>query len=718
MGRRVLLATTLILLFHSSGQAADLIWEVESPFRFFKTTSAFEMHERAFQAARGPASAPLPPNIVWRTERKLNDPDCRDASSPAACANTARARYEASRLGWAAQTLDVTCYERTARPRRYPAQCERRYSWGVAREDYVLPDAHTVIVRLAPEHAAAAGSGECQWTWQPRRPGLPAESRAQPCAERLVIKRVPYSVNRGVSGVAVRVALPDGRTLADPDVVVEDLLIVALGDSFASGESNPDRPVTFSAAREMVYEPFNARPDEIATRSLRQPMYGIMSAPGPDRPNPKALPKRLMEDEENGLIYRPTSPEFLSAFEKRAAQWLSPDCHRSQYGYPFRVGLQLALENRHRAVTLVSLACTGADTLEGLFEPREAREQYSGPSAQKSVPAQFDQLADLLCRPGAPRSRAATYLLPVYRHGSTAVQNQPVGKAWCPPESRRRAIDLVLLSIGGNDVGFGALAAYGITERASDLAPIVGLVGRELRYPPSVARVYLDLLDRRLKAVRDALFDGFGVEPSDVLYTAYEPVQFDESGRVCGSQPTLGLDVHPDLRYGADRMRQVSDFARDLHTRLECISDGRNRPGCPHPLATGQGTGFRFVADHVTEFARRGACARDPQRAQRDELMMAMPRMSLQAGEFRPTSPAEALPYARRWRLIHTPNDAFLTANTHRGGISPFDILQPAYAALYSGAFHPTAEGHAIVADAVVRHARETLARRAVAQGR
>jgi len=51
------------------------------------------------------------------------------------------------------------------------------------------------------------------------------------------------------------VKLPDGRELVDRDVVVEDLFIVALGDSFASGESNPDRPVQFSATREMVYDP-------------------------------------------------------------------------------------------------------------------------------------------------------------------------------------------------------------------------------------------------------------------------------------------------------------------------------------------------------------------------------------------------------------------------------------------------------------------------------
>jgi hypothetical protein len=86
-----------------------------------------------------------------------------------------------------------------------------------------------------------------------------------------------------------------------------------------------------------------------------------------------------------------------------------------------------------------------------------------------------------------------------------------------------------------------------------------------------------------------------------------------------------------------------------------------------------------------------------------------MPRRSKTTDDWDPYTPAGALPYAHRWRLIHNPNDAFLTANTHREGISPFDILQPAFAALTSGAYHPTAEAHAIVADHVMRHVRAVL---------
>jgi lysophospholipase L1-like esterase len=649
---------------------------------------------------------------VWRTERRLNDPDCRDPSTPTACAETARARYESSRQGWAAQTLDLTCYDRNARPRRYAATCERQYSWGTAKEDYVLPDAHTVHVTLAPQHVAAAGAGECLWSWQPRRAGLPPETRRQPCKDKLVLRRVPFSTNTSVSGIVLKVQLPDGRQLSEP-IVVEDLFVVALGDSFASGESNPDRPVVFSAAREMVYDPVNTRED-VATRSMaQQPVYGITSAG--EAFDAKSLPKRRMEDEERGLIFRPTSSEFIDAFERRSAQWLSADCHRSQYGYPFRVGIALALENRHRAITFVSLACSGSDVIEGLFLERDARERFGEPNGKKA-PGQFDALSDLICRNGAAgRTRTVSYALPVYAHGSTSIGSETITKRWCPPELRKRSIDLLMLSIGGNDVGFGALALYAITESARDVAPIVGWIGQEVRFPPAIAQTYLRVLDRRIQAVKAALVDGFGVDPRRVLHNSYEPIQFDENGNVCGTHPTLGLDVHPKFRFDMARVVEVSNFSRELQTRLECMSDIRKRPTCPAGLATGAGTGFRFVTDHTAEFAKRGICARHPQRARDDEAAMAMPRRQRGGDDFFPYSPADTIPYASHWRLIRNPNDAFLAANLHREGISPFDILQPAYAALFSGAFHPSAEGHAIVADHVLRHAREVLDRPLIA---
>ena len=690
----------------TSSQAGDLIWEVESPFRFFKASRSFALHEAAFNAARGDPSAPLPADIVWLTERALNDPDCKDASTPDRCAATAGKRYQQSRLGWAAQTLDETCYESNGRPRRYAGICERKYSWGTAKEDYVLPEAHTVAIRIAPGQLASV-NGDCIWAWQPRRAGGKTETKRSPCTDKLTIARVPYALDRGKSGVSVTVKLPDSRELSEPEVVVEDLFIVALGDSFASGESNPDRPVQFSAQREMVYDPALLR-EELASRTPAKdaaPGYGLAS--GDDQTNPKVLPRRLMDDELAGRFHKLSSPEFVVAFEKASARWLSRDCHRSQYGYPFRVAIELALENRHRAVTLASFTCSGAEVTQGLFldmDPREGASEVPG----GKVRAQLDQLSDLLCR--GVRSHSATYTLPVYAHGSTQVSPQNITKAWCPPHQRKRSIDVVLMSIGGNDVGFGALAAYSLTENMADLAPIAGLTGYSSRFGPQVSRVYLNVLDERMKAVKEALRDGFGVAPVRVVQSSYEPIHFDETGALCGAQPNLGMDVHPGLKFSRERLQESADFLRDLLRRLECIA-GKNRAGCPADLATGAGTGFTLVTDHIPEFARRGLCARDPKRALADSVAMRIPRKPANGDAFKPYSPAATLPYAHRWRLFRTPNDAFLAANTHREGTPLLDILQPAYAGLYSGAIHPTAEAHAIVADHVVRHVRTILDR-------
>src|SRR5258707_7843059 len=605
MRTKALVATTLFISTQlgygiATSHAADLLWEVENPYRFFKRSSSFEVQEKAFNAVRGAPGQPLPTNILWKVERLLKYPDCRHSSTPDNCLATARAGFEKSRLGWAAQTLDLNCYDRNARPRRYMVVCDRQYSWGTAKEDYILPDAHTVVMQIAAERLATAGVGDCVWTWQSKKAGLAAETRKQACNLKLVIRRVPFSLDRSASGVAVKVQLPDGMTLADPNVTVEDVFVVAMGDSFASGESNPDRPVTFSNSREMVYDPVNAVDHQAQNYRAISPKYGVAAERGT---NPKSLPKRLMEDEEKGTVFALSSREFQQAFDRSGAQCLSPDCHRSQYGYPFRVSIGLALENRHRAVTFVSLACSGADIVEGLFAERDAREQISGANAQKKVVSQLDQLSDLICKTGAAgRTRTVSYRLPVYQWGSTGIGEQVFTKQWCPPQSRKRAIDVFLLSVGGNDVGFGPLVAYAMTENASDIAPIVGLVGHELRFSPAVSAGYLRVLDRRMKAVKDALSDGFGVDPSHVLQNAYEPIQFDETGNVCGTLPTLGLDVHQKLRFSRERTQEVSGMVRELQGRLECITDAR-RPNCPAGLATGTGTGFKLITDHVGEFA-------------------------------------------------------------------------------------------------------------------
>jgi hypothetical protein len=354
-------------------------------------------------------------------------------------------------------------------------------------------------------------------------------------------------------------------------------------------------------------------------------------------------------------------------------------------------------------VTFIHVACTGAEITEGLFGSKPAREQLD---QAKTVPSQLSQLFDLLCE-GTRETFKVRLRIPVY-YGGKRMKNDNFFVRGCPRNQLKRQIDLVLLSFGGNDVGFSALVGYSIIDRAGKVAPGLplyeALTGQRATFGPDVARVYMAQLDRRFATARRFLETRLNVPPSRVIQTAYEPIQQSASGQACDG--TGGLDVHPGFRFLDARLRAVDRFTRQFFARLACIAGRQQVGGCPANLATGQGTGFVFVRSHQGTFSKRGVCAADAN----DGTMRYLQAAAIRPGttDFQPWEPWWFHPYGPRRRLFVSPNDAFLTANTHKdGAFSPsLDAHeQLLYASLYSGAFHRTAEAHAIVADHVYRAA-------------
>jgi hypothetical protein len=86
-------------------------------------------------------------------------------------------------------------------------------------------------------------------------------------------------------------------------------------------------------------------------------------------------------------------------------------------------------------------------------------------------------------------------------------------------------------------------------------------------------------------------------------------------------------------------------------------------------------------------------------------------------GAWQPYNPADYKAYEVRERWFRTPNDAFMTANFHVSGsvfqkvlkLQSLSWFQVMLASTYGGAFHPTAEGHAAIADAVAEKGRAVL---------
>jgi hypothetical protein len=132
-----------------------------------------------------------------------------------------------------------------------------------------------------------------------------------------------------------------------------------------------------------------------------------------------------------------------------------------------------------------------------------------------------------------------------------------------------------------------------------------------------------------------------------------------------------------------------------------------------------------FVDRHQEQFAAHGVCALSNNDPVFDRECFSAKGETFQSSVTRGASDpmvcnhvaSEYRPYAPRARWVRSANDSYLTAMTFPQGLSV--VLQPAdlhdamwgiYASVYGGAIHPSAEGHAAMADAALPAVRDVLA--------
>jgi len=141
---------------------------------------------------------------------------------------------------------------------------------------------------------------------------------------------------------------------------------------------------------------------------------------------------------------------------------------------------------------------------------------------------------------------------------------------------------------------------------------------------------------------------------------------------------------------------------------------------CAHP----ETDRMTFVDAHQQAFAGHGVCARSEQDPEFDRACFLADGKSFAVspveGATEPltcgASPSEFRPYAPRARWIRTANDSYFVAMTYPEGLpatlQPSDIHDATWgvvSAVYGGAVHPTAEGHAAMADAALAASRQVL---------
>ena len=584
----------------------QISWEVRNRFRLFREERDFLLHT---DSGRG--------RSVLASEQAL--------------------ALQSDGRGWARNTVNRLCIDLAG---RVSEPCTR----DDVKESYLTPIDHPVVVRLIGPVPVGA---TCAWSFDD---GDGPQTSTFDCAEPVNL-RVRY----GRTTVATAdVSSGYGSQRVSTEIAVRDLFIAGLGDSVASGEGNPDRPIALADEGFC----FRSYLGTAASQYYRPSRAGYKGG-------------RACE-----------APESLAVWQRQSALWFNSACHRSLYSYQIRTALALAVQYPHIAVTYLPLACTGATIADGLFGSQRARDclpSKSGSACQRTVNGQLAELRDAV---------------------SAAKRRQP-----------DRKLDLVLLSVGANDIYFSGLVAEVIVDTTTERA-LFRRSGVMASVDDARTAMRRDLPQGFAK-LREALKPLLGGDLSKVVYTSYANPTLSDGGAPCPGG-RAGFDIHPSFNARPQRLAAVSNFVEnEFLPQLKALALCQGGILCRNPDADR----MTFVDSHQASFAGHGFCARadsDPEfdrqcfSASGDsfdpDIVTAASQPMLcgrSAGEYRA--------YLPRARWIRDANDSYFAAMTYPQGLpssqQPSDIHDATWgilSAVYGGAVHPSAEGHAAMADAAM----------------
>ncbi len=520
------------------------------------------------------------------------------------------------------------------------------------KESYLTPTEHPVTVRLT---GAVPVGAVCAWSFDD---GDGPRATTQDCAEPIDF-RARYG--RATNATVDVTSGSDAPQRLMTPIKVRDILVAGLGDSIASGEGNPDRTVALSDEGFCFRSYLGGAADE---------------------------------------FYRPSRAGYkggracgtsgsLQTWQQYGALWMNAACHRSLYSYQARTALALAVRYTHVAVTYLPLACTGASIPDGMLGSQRARECLTSKSSAKcqgTVNGQITQLREAL---------------------AAARHRQP-----------DRRLDLVLMTIGANDINFSGLVSDVIVDEATERALFRrgGLIGS---VDDSRSSLVGDLPQSfaRLRAALKPLLDN---DLSRAVFVSYANPALANGGAPC-TGGKAGFDVHPSFNADPGRLAAVTGYVQnEFLPRLKALALCQSGVICRDPA----GDRMTFVEAHQAAFADHGFCARagsdpefdrecfSPQGNSFVSNIVEAPQQPLACG--REASAFRA--YLPRARWIRDANDSYFTAMTYpqaqSSSMQPSDIHDATWgllSAVYGGAIHPTAEGHAAMADAALPAAEAQL---------
>ena len=726
---RLFLSLCIVLGLFSFAAEAELKWEVVQPFKFLRFESDHRIHELAFEQAS--TKPKFKSNRVSLMESLLNDsrwwstPLPNNKETPLNHVRNIRTKLEKKRgklqldprLGWGSflktdhRPHRGTCWN--AAKQTY-AGCESEIGQILGKNDYAAPRGHIVKITFS-----GMQSGSCNFELKGKEKGkglffgfVPKYPKPKDIAKmkksgvrcsKPIYARLAYK-----SSYKVAVSSSNGNQADSIEIKVKDYVIVSMGDSYASGEGNPDVPV--------LLDPKLTITPAYDLNGKKIDNYGV--------PRRRGL--------FNGAIQKGSS-----------ARWIDRRCHRSIYSPHTRAAIALALSgSRHHAITYLTFACSGAEITDGLFWAQDGQECVDAhaviePQISEVIKAlgdrrdrgKYSNFGQNLYNRGFLHSsdRFLRGLLRYPSHGSRRNKKEfrrinklcdswpgkhPFSKK-VPLRRQRlaRQIDILMLSIGGNDLGFSQLIAKAtINPKLFDIK-LIGDALNKIAEFKAVSKTKLNRrLDRhlapRFSMLKRAINSKLEISQADakrVLFTLYPTPVFDQKGNYCKTSrkgmtsSSLLKIIGPENSASNFAVDDVQAYANRLETKLRGFARTGN---------------WTVVDSHLTKFRKHGICATGKStRNVPTANFFDLPRKKSGSGwkknasqSFDPTK--DFYPYAPRARYFRTFNDAYLLVQHFKNDAykkPPVRTAKSTYLAYRSlgGVFHPTAEANAVTADAL-----------------
>lgn len=462
---KLVLTTSVFFIFLNGYCSAkdnySLEWRMENPFKFFTEKDIYWEMKKLYDEGN---SSLYEDNKGLMLERLLQDE------------STLGRRYR--KLGWATYFRNTayknTCWDMNKMLYRNDGKCQ----------NYIDPKEHRIEVKLNN----VSDKFQCEWS-------VKGKESIQSSCHKFTTITVPYDVNK--SDTQIDVTVLDTNITNSFKVEIKDLLIVGLGDSYGSGEGNPDQPTTFM------------QKDDNFDRFLSPNFY-----------TPR---KDYIDKNKKSLGHKP-------------ANWLDRRCHRSLYSYQFKTALQLSLENPQQSITFVSFACTGAETQHLIDTPKKAAEHI-----KVIQPRIFDKQSPLSILNGEKDNsvRRKTQVYPQIK-----LLDKTLGES-------KRKIDFLLLSIGGNDIEFSKYIMNLVLEPKL-LRTIVKKPKEDVDFT-IIEKNYIKLNKKLKPYLKDQ-------NVSRIILTAYPPILKDENSTLCKGDREIFDITFGKTNDREDRIKKTHDL--------------------------------------------------------------------------------------------------------------------------------------------------------------